>query len=968
MSPPRTAADAPAIRLYVLGPVDVRDPDRPPSPRTPLQPKRAAMLGWLALARPRGRQNRATLCALFWPELDDARARRALNQALHYLRQELGESSIERHGEEAVALADSVWCDAVAFEAALDAGRFEEALLLYRGDLLDAVRAGDLVEFERWADDERARLRARAADGAWTLAEQAAETDAESCLMWAQRALELGPQHDERSIRRLVALYDRCGDRAGAIRVFERHATRLREELEVEPDPATVALMQSIRARAVQHPSPTPTPTRAAPRVSGATPVESVATLASLPTAMRHPRRTVVRNFGIAALGVVLAAGTWAFLRPRPPQSGMVAVLPFSYSGAPDQAHLAAAAARMVAANLDGAKGLKSVDPGAIANAVGDDQAPMTRDRAEAIARRFGAAAFVIGDVAQVGDRMRIVARLQATDGWGSTQSAADGSAAQLFAMVDQLTASLLTGDASEEAGGDADVLRAAARTTTSLPALRAFLAGEADLHGGRFASAAEAFRRAVGADSSFALAYLRLSVAVNWLGGTGESGWAADRAMALRERLGPHERRHVEAWQRYLLGDVDEAGRLYREIVRTDSADIEGWLRLGEIAYHWGGMIGDGPSASRSRWEHVVALDKRNASALAHLARLAARERRRADFDSIATALEALDPGTEQRIELDVLRAFAFGTDAERTASRGAVLRLDWPVRTEFINELVSMSPDRSATSDMLIPTLFVNRSITNWEGGHLVIAASVHLARGQVARARTVLDTAKMLEPGRALEYETALAIAGVAGYSASLPRLRAELRRPGGKDLQYPMTRPWRLYLEGVSAVRMGDTVGAREAISQLLATRSAGGKDVSGFTARYARQVEAELRESRGDAAGALAALGPPSVSPDSRPRIWMYARIHERLLRARLLEKLARPREALLWYETVTDPTAYDLAYLPLALSERARIHRSIGDLEPAAALERRLQDLLGHADEGYQVAEKPQSPRAVTLK
>lgn len=923
------------------------------------------MLGWLALARPRGRQNRATLCALFWPELDDARARRALNQALHYLRQELGDGSIERHGDDQVALAQHIWCDAIAFEEALDAGRYEEALLLYRGDLLDAVRAGDLVEFERWADDERTRLRGRAAEGAWILAEQAAATDAETCLAWAQRAMELGPALDERSIRRLIALYDRCGDRAAAIRVYERHAARLRDEFEVEPDPATVALMQSIRARAVEHPAPARADTRRVSRDApvAAAPVASSSAPSTPPSSPpaeaqrgRPRRRSRRRALALAVVGFVLAGGTWAFLRPRPPQSGMVAVLPFSYSGAADQAHLAAAAARMVAANLDGANGLKSVDPAAIANAIGDAAAPFTRDRAEAIARRFGAAAFVIGDVAQAGDRMRIVARLHTTSGWGSTQSAADGSAAQLFAIVDQLTASLLAGAAGEEAGGGAGALHAAARTTASLPALRAYLAGEADLHGGRFVSAAESFRRAVGADSSFALAYLRLSVAANWVGTYTESSWAAERAMSLRERLGPHERRHVEAWQRYISGDADEARRLYRQIIATDSADIEGWLRLGELAYHWGGMLGEPPSASRRVWERVVTLDRRNASALAHLARLAARDRRRADFDSIASALEALDPGTEQRIELDVLRAFAFGTDAERLATKPSLFRLDWPVRTEFIGELVSIAADRSATAEWLVPILFANRSITNWEGGQLVIGGSAYLARGRLARAEAAFDTAAFLEPGRVLEYRTALAIAGVAGYAASLPRFRAELRRPGGRDLQHPMTVPWRLYLEGVAAVRLGDTVAARATIARLLATRvGSGGRDLSPHTGRYARQVEAELRESRGDAAGALAALGPPSVSPDSRPRIWMYTRVHERLLRARLHEAMAQPREALLWYETVTDPSAYDVAYLPLALTERARIHRALGEADSAAAIDRRLADLLSGAEKGSRV-------------
>lgn len=54
------------------------------------QPKLAALLAYLTLARPRGFQRRDTLLALFWPDLDEKRARHALNQALYALRHALG--------------------------------------------------------------------------------------------------------------------------------------------------------------------------------------------------------------------------------------------------------------------------------------------------------------------------------------------------------------------------------------------------------------------------------------------------------------------------------------------------------------------------------------------------------------------------------------------------------------------------------------------------------------------------------------------------------------------------------------------------------------------------------------------------------------------------------------------------------------------------------------------------------------
>src|SRR5205085_8578837 len=55
----------------------------------------------------------------------------------------------------------------------------------------------------------------------------------------------------------------------------------------------------------------------------------------------------------------------------------------------------------------------------------------------------------------------------------------------------------------------------AAARSTESLPALRAFISGERDFHDGRYDAAAASFRTAVARDSAFALAHYRLALSM---------------------------------------------------------------------------------------------------------------------------------------------------------------------------------------------------------------------------------------------------------------------------------------------------------------------------------------------------------------------------------------------------------------------------------------------------------------------
>src|SRR3982751_4148852 len=124
------------IQLHLLGATDLRR-DGADLRLSVSQPKRLALLAYLASASPRGFHSRDTLLALFWPELDQERARSALRQALHYLRRALGEEVVTARGDREVGIDPAaLWCDAVAFDEAVTAGCHQDALELYRGDLL----------------------------------------------------------------------------------------------------------------------------------------------------------------------------------------------------------------------------------------------------------------------------------------------------------------------------------------------------------------------------------------------------------------------------------------------------------------------------------------------------------------------------------------------------------------------------------------------------------------------------------------------------------------------------------------------------------------------------------------------------------------------------------------------------------------------------------------------------------------
>jgi DNA-binding SARP family transcriptional activator/tetratricopeptide (TPR) repeat protein len=237
------------IRLRLLGGIDLRDSDSREIRPVLAQPKRLALLAYLAAATPRGPRRRDTLLGLFWPELDQEHGRNALSQALRFLRRALGEAALAARGAEVVALDPTmVWCDAAAFADALAEDRPDEALRLYRGDLLPSFFAEGSAGFEEWLERERATLRTAAAGAARRLAERhEAGRQPTAAVAFARRAVDLS-SGDERPLRRLIELLARLGDRAGAIRAYEEFARRLAAELEVEPTAETVALMQRVRA------------------------------------------------------------------------------------------------------------------------------------------------------------------------------------------------------------------------------------------------------------------------------------------------------------------------------------------------------------------------------------------------------------------------------------------------------------------------------------------------------------------------------------------------------------------------------------------------------------------------------------------------------------------------------------------------------------------------------------------------
>ena len=261
------------IELRLLGSLELKKSDGKEVTSVLVQPKRAALLCYLAIGRARGFHRRDSLVALFWPDLDQTRARAALRQALHFLRRTLGGDVVVRRGSEEVGIDDSkVRCDVTEFENALGCGSLEHAVGLYGGELLLGHGLSDTPEFERWLETERTRVARLYATALEALAKRAAqEGDQRSAVEWGRRLAEETPFSPTAALMLMEAL-DAVGDAVGALSHAKCYSHLLRVELGVEPDPRVEAMAARLRSRssvptaapgpASSHASPTGIPPR----------------------------------------------------------------------------------------------------------------------------------------------------------------------------------------------------------------------------------------------------------------------------------------------------------------------------------------------------------------------------------------------------------------------------------------------------------------------------------------------------------------------------------------------------------------------------------------------------------------------------------------------------------------------------------------------------------------------------------
>jgi DNA-binding SARP family transcriptional activator/tetratricopeptide (TPR) repeat protein len=647
------------FRLQTLGSLALTDGL---APGVTTQRRRLALLALLAVAGERGIR-RDKLVAYLWPDSPSDNARHGLEQLLYALRRQLGDSALL--GPDPLRLnPEVITSDVAQFEQAIARGAPAEAVRLYLGPFLDGFYLSDATGFERWAEEERIHLASRYACALECLADAARDGSDHAGEIGWRRSLVAMDRWNGRSALRLIQALASAGDGAGALHYARVYEALLRDELDSVPDPPFRVLVRELRAvqasgaasdapaspNAGTGASPNP---RAEPKPSPADPIPEHPSRALVtpaphardtrsrgPVLRRSSRRIIV---ALASLVTVIAGVVISLIRQpqRPINQGtnprVVAVLPFRVTGAgPELGYLSEGIVDLLDVKLTGEGGPRALDPRAVLShwhrALPSPADNLSPSASVDIARGLGAGRLIDGAVIGTARHLVLTAAIfQVPSGAVRARASVAGTADSLPALIDRLAAALLAGEAG----------RTELATLTSLPALRAYLDGQAALRSGRFVEAFHRFSHALELDSTFALAGIGLGRARFWEGGD-DAGAGFRLAWAARDRLSPRDRTMIAPW----MVPAEEHLATVERAVAAMPESPEAWYELGDEYYHAGALQGMAAPLKRAAaaFSRALELDSSVAEPRLHLFEIAAADGDTAEIRRLGEGALAAD------------------------------------------------------------------------------------------------------------------------------------------------------------------------------------------------------------------------------------------------------------------------------------------------------------------------------------
>jgi tetratricopeptide (TPR) repeat protein/TolB-like protein/predicted Ser/Thr protein kinase len=285
------------------------------------------------------------------------------------------------------------------------------------------------------------------------------------------------------------------------------------------------------------------------------------------------------------------------------------------------------------------------------------DDAVVSFDTVQEIAKRAGVQHVLIGGYVKAGDTIRITTTLQeaATGRIVSSDRVDAAGESGLFAVVDDLTrrikaAFAVSGASAAERGllkqpgaKGAPVAETSIKdvTTSSPDAYRAYMQGLAFHQRNQEPQAISFFEQAIGLDPTFALAMTKLAVAHSNSGHWDLRIQYAKQALDLADRLGPRERYYIEA---YYYSSFDEqlgkAMAAYKKVIEL-YPDHESALNNLGVLYAEVGRLDEATQLARQ----AVALDPRFVISNNNLANYLARAGQPDESRAVLEAFLRADP-----------------------------------------------------------------------------------------------------------------------------------------------------------------------------------------------------------------------------------------------------------------------------------------------------------------------------------
>ena len=201
--------------------------------------------------------SREQLMDLLWPGMPLKSAQANLRQTVYRLRQLIPEVQ-GQNGEpvpflitnrQTIQINPEVACLADVHEfTVLIETEPEKAIALYRGDFLADFYLPDSETFEEWANNQRELYRRQVlAAMEQVTAVSIQHADYDKAIKLAQRQLEIDNLR-ESNHRQLMEAWARNGRRQEALTHYNHLQKLLQDEIALEPEPETLALIEAIRA------------------------------------------------------------------------------------------------------------------------------------------------------------------------------------------------------------------------------------------------------------------------------------------------------------------------------------------------------------------------------------------------------------------------------------------------------------------------------------------------------------------------------------------------------------------------------------------------------------------------------------------------------------------------------------------------------------------------------------------------